>query len=449
MDKFLKNSNIKNNQKNGIELSTTSEYVVDVFFSFDESKLSNIDTDNLIKLMWYYRDIRNNGKGRRDEFKLILKEVLTRGVTLDLSNIVKYGRFKDIMDLLKDKSYLSLHNDLLKVIKDNWDNNLLKKYLPQQSKDLAKLIIKAVYNIDGVITPSIYKKYRKHKASYHTVERQLTLKEKIDFEKVPSVCMKIHGRPRKAFENDFYSDDFHDYKNKLATGEAKINTSAITPVDIYKEYKRGLMNEVLEAQLNQYKFEFDGDVLTVIDTSGSMGGDPENIARGLGVFLMRRNKGRFHNLSLIFAGEPQIYKIDDKDTYEESWRNLPEIHEQSTQISKVFAMMQELAEDNANLPKAIVLFSDMQFDSAYDGYTKTEYNKWKNILKDQFPQIIFWNCNESINDSFPVKFDEQGTILLGGNNPRIFFDVMDKINNGQDITPLSFVMDVLNQYPSR
>lgn len=443
MDKFLKNGKIQYNQKEGIELETSNNSIVDVFFSFDESKLSLIDSNYLTKLMWYYRDIRGKGKGRRLEFKLILKELINRDVDIDLSKIIEYGRFKDIMELLSDSNYAEIHNKLLNVIKNNWDKDLLKKYLPQQNKLLAKIIIKHVYN---EVNPANMKKYRKHKSSYQTVERNMTLREDIDFASVPSVCMRIHGRDNKAFDREFYGNAFEEYKEQLNKGEVKINTSAINPVDMYKEYKKGKMNEVLEAQLNQYQFDFDGDVLAVIDTSGSMDGDPEYIARGLGLFLMRRNKGRFHNLGLVFAKNPQIYEVKDEDTFASCWSKLPRINDTETNISKVFTMMQELAENNANLPKAIVLFSDMQFDSAYSGYTETEYQKWKNILKDNFPQIVFWNCNENINNSFPVSQDEKNTILLGGNNPKIFFDVMERLNQNKDITPLGFVMDVLNSY---
>ena len=84
MDNFLKNNKIKYTQKGGIELSSSNNSLVDVFFSFDDSKLHLIDSTNLMKLMWYYRDIRGKGKGRRDEFKLILKELISRDINIDL-----------------------------------------------------------------------------------------------------------------------------------------------------------------------------------------------------------------------------------------------------------------------------------------------------------------------------------------------------------------------------
>jgi hypothetical protein len=447
MDQFLKNSKLKSNHKDGIELSTTSKNIVDIFFSFDKELLRSIQSEYLYPLLWYYRDIRGNGKGRRDEFKLILKELTNRKINIDLQLIAEYGRFKDLMELLNDVEFTSIHPNLLNIIKLNWDNNLLKKYLPQLNKPLSSRIIRYVYNIEGKIPISLYTKYRKHKTSYKTIERHMTLREPINFEQVPSVCMKIHGRPRMAFNRDIYENKFNEYKSKLESGEVKVNTQSINPIDIYKEYRKGNMNEVLEAQLNQYPFEFDGDVLVVMDTSASMSRGPICVSKGLGVFLMKRNKGRFHNLGIVFAGDPVGIEIKDGWSYEVVWDNLPTINDQSTKIGKVFEYMYEVSDKGHELPKAIVLFSDMQFDEAYRGYTDTEYNKWKKILKDQFPQVIFWNCNETINKSFPVSHDEKGTILLGGNNPRIFFDVMNKINKGEDITPLGFVMDVLKQYP--
>lgn len=449
MDNFLKNnSNLSYTQKGGVELSTTNNYLLDVFFSFDNELLNKIKTEYLYPLMWYYRDIRGTGKGRRDEFKSILSELLKRDVNVDLSLIPTYGRFKDVIELLNDIEFKSIHKKLLSIIKDNWNNDLLKKYLPQVSKPLSSRIIRYVYGIEGKIPVSIYTKYRKHKSSYHTVERKLTLREDIEFSKVPSVCMKIHGRDGMAFDRGIYETPFYKYKEGLVSGESKINSQAITPVDIFKEYKKGNMNEVLESQLNQYKFEFDGDVLVVMDTSGSMDGDPETISKGLGVFLMRRNKGRFHNLGMIFAEYPKPFVIkDDNLTYKNVWDSMPRIDDTSTDISKVFGYMYEVSEKGHKLPKAIVLFSDMQFDKAYEGYTDTEYNKWKTILKDQFPQIIFWNCNERLNNSFPVDKDEKGTILLSGNNPRVFFDIINKINNKEDVSPLGIMFSILKNYP--
>ena len=56
------------------------------------------------------------------------------------------------------------------------------------------------------------------------------------------------------------------------------------------------------------------------------------------------------------------------------------------------------------------------------------------------PVIVFWNVN-SRNDQSPVRFDENGTVLVSGCSPSIFSQVI----SGTTVTPYDFMLQTLNK----
>jgi hypothetical protein len=55
------------------------------------------------------------------------------------------------------------------------------------------------------------------------------------------------------------------------------------------------------------------------------------------------------------------------------------------------------------------------------------------------PKIVFWNLNAK-NDSFPVKFDTQGTSLVSGFSPALLTNIL----NANDLTPISMMLSVVD-----
>ena len=93
-----------------------------------------------------------------------------------------------------------------------------------------------------------------------------------------------------------------------------------------------------------------------------------------------------------------------------------------------------------DLPKSVIIFSDMEFDVC--GGKRTNYE----VIKEKFeaagyeaPRIIFWNLNGRIGN-LPVRYNEQWTALVSGFSPSI----MTSLLGGEVMSPLKIMMDILN-----
>ena len=111
----------------------------------------------------------------------------------------------------------------------------------------------------------------------------------------------------------------------------------------------------------------------------------------------------------------------------------------NTNIVSVFELYLKLAKESKveDLPKNIIIVSDMEFDYCVKNYTSFEYIK--NMFKKEsipMPTLIFWNVNSS-GKNVPVKFNENGTVLISGFSPSILRYVME----GK--TPIQFMLEVL------
>ena len=53
----------------------------------------------------------------------------------------------------------------------------------------------------------------------------------------------------------------------------------------------------------------DSSAIAVVDTSGSMSGDPINVAVSLGMYLAERSTGPFKDHCISFSDYPELIKI--------------------------------------------------------------------------------------------------------------------------------------------
>ena len=116
----------------------------------------------------------------------------------------------------------------------------------------------------------------------------------------------------------------------------------------------------------------------------------------------------------------------------------------NTDIQSAFGLILNTALENwlrqSDLPKSVIIFSDMEFDEC--GWRQTNYE----LIKEKFekvwyeaPKIIFWNLNWRMWN-LPVRYNEQGTALVSGFSPSL----MTSLLWWEDMSPLKIMMDVLN-----
>lgn len=282
----------------------------------------------------------------------------------------------------------------------------------------------------------------------------------IEYQGVTSRAMMLY---RKAFSKRD-ADGFQKYMDSLVKGESKVNASTLYPYDIMEKYGlnesyggwgRGShlcfanpLDTILEEQwkaLPNY-VEGENNVLVMADTSGSMSGRPLATSVGLAMYFAERNKGAFKDVFMTFSDEPKFITLKGK-TLRDKVQSVEAIVA-NTDIEKAFRRILEVSVANrvpvADMPKALVIISDMEFDSAT--YTRGGKMDYYTIMKKMFedmgyelPTVIFWNVN-SRNDVFHVACDKPGVQLASGQSASTFKTIMANIGKG----PYQAMVDTLN-----
>jgi hypothetical protein len=342
--------------------------------------------------------------------------------------------------------------------------SLCAKWAPSENdrndsrKHFAKKIATILYGRDDA------KKMEKYRKEYlaplrnkiNIVEKLMCNNEwdKINYEGVPGVASR---RLHKAFSNHD-SDRYCDYLAKVRSGDAKINITGILPHELANyyvnlrstqdEYEE---NETIELQwravVNDVKSSgILGNSLAIIDLSGSMfsasnGSVPAQVAISLGIITSMCCKGLFKNKFITFSDTPELVSLIPDDLYKEytekdiepslytCFKSLVDVEfGYNTNFVKSCEMIIKYGKEHniadADMPKKLFIFTDMQFDEATVDVVGKEQNGievlYKTIVKlfkaanYTAPKFIFWNLNSSHKQSFPVNCKTEGTAMISG-----------------------------------
>lgn len=422
-----------------------------------------------LKTLFYLRDI-TEGQGERRFFRVAMqhlalhhKESLKKNLVL----VPSFGRWDDLWVLLDTglkADVLTIVKRQLKADKQAEHPSLLAKWMPSEnaSSYKTKKYAKIMREHFGVKPKQYRKLLSELRAKLNLVETKLTDKRygEIQYDKLPSRAGMIY---RGAFfRND--EDRYKGFLDKLTKGEVKINAKTLYPYDIVNKsfqgfrgqniwggYGKQLTSEeiqLLDAQWKALPDFIDGaseNSIAVVDTSGSMTGDPMNVAVSLGIYLAERNKGVFHNHFLTFNSRPDLKKVVGGNIVEKA-RNLSDSSwGGSTNVEAVFQKILDTAVAN-NVPKEemiakVYIISDMQFNHCTQGVST---HIFKNMAEKfeakgyELPNLVFWNVN-AFTSNTPFTMNEQGVQLVSGFSPSIFKQLLDA--NGK--TPYDLMLDVI------
>ena len=428
------------------------------------------------KMIAYIRDVRG-GKGERKLGRFLLNELSKKNKDMFEKNLIHYlatyGRWDDGIEFEGDakKEYVkSVGNQLKKDIADLAENkssiSLCAKWVPSEGKSVDKKtgLYGAIAKTMGM-KKDIFRKIciaplRKH---LDIVETHLVRKEydEIDYQKVPSRCMFIHGKDmnKKKEPNAFYRNDgdrFKGYIESLKKGEAKVNAKDLYPHEIIATYHNGNhlqhcdVNELTEAQWRVMEEKMRGvgklgKTLVLSDVSGSMSGLPMSISIALGILISGSiDHAAFKNFIVTFHESPIFYKVMGETLKEkvDSVSRAP--WGGTTDFYKVFKIILDRATEHKltekEMPERIVVISDMQFDVAERG--KTNFQAIDELYKKhgfKRPQIVFWNVNGRVNE-VPVKANVADTALISGYSP----DILKAVLSGETLTPKDIMLKALN-----
>jgi len=398
------------------------------------------------KMLFYAGDIRGLGLGERRTFRICLKWLAMNYpdiVRKNITAIPMFNRWDSIFELVgtpcEEDMWRVIGKQLQKDVSQALAGescSLLAKWMPSEnasSKATKALALKAIKALR--ITPRVYRKVLSNLRGYIDVtETKMSQNEwnSINYEAVPSVAMKNY---QKAFaRRDALR--YQEYLASVNKGEKKINSSTLYPYDLveqYLNYRNG--GPATEAQWKALPNYVSGEnnVLVMADVSGSMCGRPMATSVGLAIYFAERNKGAYHNLYMTFTDQPRFVSIKEGATLRENVRFVEQAGVgYNTNLEAAFNEILKMAVQNSlrneELPKALLIVSDMEIDYV----VSREGLDFVEIMKKRFaqhgykmPKLIMWNV-DSRQDTFLTQGDD--VLQVSGQSTNTFKSILSSIN---------------------
>jgi len=466
-------------------LASTLNANVDLFGSIGAMRGKNVipaferayreNKDTALRVAQWARDIRG-GSGERKLFRDILlwleandPAILVESKLLD--NVANIGRFDDLLIFTRGDVKGKAFGIIWKALENR--NGLAAKWMPRQGPVAAEL-----RNWFG-LTPKQWRKLLVRNTN--VVETAMCNREfnSINFSHVPSVAMSrymtaFHKRAPEAFTA---------YKAALKRGdkEVKVNASAVFPYDVVRMvggargsnnhegygstgYYASLRNtptyhangnEIVAQRMWEALPDYmDGTaVLPIVDVSGSMASahvtdkvTALDVAVSLGLYCSEKSKNpAFKDMVMTFSDKPKLFNLSGSLTQRlaqmsvMSWGMNTNLHK-ALQLVLDTGLQGRVPDDQ--MPKVVVILSDMQFDSCaqYDDSALQMIRRKYEAAGYSVPQIVFWNLNDHGGNK-PVRFNEKGVALVSGFSPAIMKSVLAA--DLQQFTPESVMLKTI------
>ena len=456
--------------------------------AFDE------DPTYAMKCLFYIGDIRG-GQGERRFFRVVSKWLAnnhTEVMRRNLKYIPEYRRWDDLYTFvgtkLENEAFALMASQIALDLQCKTPS-LLAKWLKSENTSSAES--RALANKTRAAFELNHRQYRKMlsylRAKINVVERLMSAGkwDEIEFDKIPSKAGLIYRNAfaRHDIERMKSEKNVVSYENFMKDDTTKVNAKALYPYEVvakaynysrehlarncnwstrrYEEPK-GNLDDVERLAINKYwdnlKDYFNGcslDALCVVDTSGSMTGSeasaPINVAISLGLYAAERARGPFAGHYVSFSSRPQLIETVGVDFVDKVRRIYQTNLCENTNIEATFDMILNTAIRNrckqSDLPKSIVVISDMEFDTArgyyYGGRRPQDHvtlmenieRKWQQAGY-QMPNLVFWNV-QARQDNIPMTVKD-GISFVSGFSPVLFEQIM------KGKTAFDLMMDKLN-----
>ena len=428
------------------------------------------DPIHALKCLFYLRDIRG-GQGERRFFRVVTKWLAaheTEAMQRNLKYVPEFGRWDDLYVFTGTKlerEAFQMMGEQIKLDLTCKTPSLLAKWLKSEntsSEDSRMLANKtrAAFGLN-------HRQYRKMlsalRARINVVERLMSAGkwDEIEFDKIPSKAGFIYRNAfaRHDIERMKSEKPVRTYEDFMKDEKTTVNAKDLYPYEVVaKAYKltRGagysywrdyhsfeITNSTERNAINKYwdnlKDYFNGcslDALCMIDTSGSMWGEeasaPINVAISLGLYAAERARGPFAGHYISFSSRPQLIETVGVDFCDKVQRIYKTNLCDNTNIEAAFDMLLNTAVKNHctqdDLPKSIIVISDMEFDSQRGYYGRHDNTLMENISTKwaqygyQMPHLVYWNVQARHNN---VPMDvKDGVTLVSGFSPVLFEQIM-------------------------
>ncbi len=147
---------------------------------------------------------------------------------------------------------------------------------------------------------------------------------------------------------------------------------------------------------------------------------------GLALFFAYKNTAKYKGHFIDFCGNSQIHELDlSKDLWDNYNLILNSSRDTNTNVDSVFKALLDSAIKHKisqkDLPKYLIIISDMEFDACSYDDNEVNFNSWKKRFKEnayELPIIVFWNAANRNNISPAQKNDS--VIMLSGRSQNGF-----------------------------
>ncbi len=437
------------------------------------SKAYDEDPVYALKCLFYLRDVRG-GQGERRFFRVVTRWLAnnkTEAMRRNLKFVPEFGRWDDLYEFIDTK----LENDAFELMRKQLmldvqckTPSLLAKWLKSENTSSPKS--RALANKTREAFHMNHKEYRKTLSTLRerikVLERLMSENrwDEIEFDKIPSKAGLVYRNAfaRHDLERILSNPEIKTYAEFIKDTETKVNAKTLYPYEVvakaynltYKNYSYYYRNNVEDnldstdrAAINKYwdnlKDYFNGcslDALCMIDTSGSMWGSeasaPINVAISIGLYAAERARGPFAGHYISFSSRPQLIETAGVDFVDKVRRIYSTNLCENTNIEAAFDMLLNTAIKThckqSDLPKSIIVVSDMEFDAARGYYSRGNSNintlmesireKWARHGYD-LPHLIYWNCQARQNN-IPEDIGCGLVSYVSGMSPSIFETIL-------------------------
>ena len=423
------------------------------------------DPVHALKCLFYLRDVRG-GQGERRFFRVVthwLANHQTEAMRRNLEFVPEFGRWDDLYEFvgtkLEEDAFELMRKQLMLDVQCKTPS-LLAKWLKSENTSSAKS--RDLANKTRQAFHMNHKEYRKTlsvlRERIKVLERLMSENrwEEIEFDKIPSKAGLV-------YRNAFARRDMikAKYEHFMKDEKTTVNAGTLYPYEVvakaynltrssysYSYYSHKFefednFNSTERAAINKYWDNltdyFNGcslDALCMIDTSGSMWGSeasaPINVAISIGLYAAERARGPFAGHYISFSSRPQLIETAGVDFVDKVRRIYSTNLCDNTNIEAAFDMVLNTALRNHctqdDLPKSIIVVSDMEFDAQRGYYGSRNGTLMENIERKwnragyKMPNLVYWNVQARQNN-IPMTV-KNGVSYVSGFSPVIFEQVM-------------------------
>lgn len=408
------------------------------------------DSVYALKCLFYLGDCRG-GQGERRFFRVCfnwLAKNHPEAARRNFKYVAEFRRWDDLYCLvdtpLEREMFAFLKKQLALDITCKTPS-LLAKWLKSEntSSEASRILGAKTRKAFGLTSREYRKTLSALRERINVLERLMSAGkwDEIEFDKIPSKAGLIYKNAfaRHDLERAKSEKEVQTYADFAKDATKKVNAAVLNPVDIAEKVftfgyyntptstDRAMFDKYWE-NLKDYYNGREENGIAIVDTSGSMHGQPLNAAVSMGAYIAERGKGPFKNHFITFSSDPELVEFKGVDIYDKFQRAKSANWGGSTNIEATFEMLLNTALQNhvpaCDMPKTLYIFSDMEFNGCMScgpringRWSHTSSNSLgsedevKSLLEViaqrwakmgyELPRVIFWNV-DARNDNIPA-----------------------------------------------